>query len=156
MPQPSNHNPAIGQRIREARVDAGLTQAALARALGIKRASVSQWEQATTQPTMERLQAIAKLTKRPLSWFLIEDAAAAVRALESGAESDELVNAVRGLPPSLRVLVEEHIMRAKQYAQMLPAWMLSMKLPDEPAAREDLIAKIEEDMRLRLRQSSKT
>lgn len=150
MPQPNNSNPRIGQRIREARSDAGFTQASLARALNIKRASVSQWEQALTQPTMERLQAIAKLTKRPLSWFLIEDDTAAMRALHNAPQADDIVNAVKGLPDPLRALVEETIQRTAQYATMLPAWMSNVQLPADPEARAKMLAAIEADMAARL------
>lgn len=151
MPPPSQVNPALAQRIKEARSDIGLTQAALARALGIKRASVSQWEQSITQPTTERLVEIARLTKRPLSWFLIEDATAAMHAAQDNGMADDLINAVRGLPDPLRALVEMHVERTRLYAQMLPAWMTGMKLPTDPELRAKMLADIEADMRTRMK-----
>lgn len=150
MPPPSQVNPALGQRLREARSDAGLTQAALARSLGIKRASVSQWEQGVTQPTTERLIEVARITKRPLSWFLIEDATAAMHAAHDPGVADEILNAVRGLPDPLRALVERYIERTQAYARTLPSWMTATRVPGDEAARLRMLSEIEADMARRL------
>ncbi len=67
----------LHKRIREARLAAGLTQPALARACGVTRAAVSQWESPPgtaghSRPTYEKLQAIAKATGQDLSTLLGE------------------------------------------------------------------------------------
>ena len=49
----------IGQRIRESRKKAGLTQAALAGECGVSRAAVAQWEGDVTKPSLDHLQKAA-------------------------------------------------------------------------------------------------
>lgn len=47
--------------IRAARHQAGLTQAALAIAVGVTKASVSRWESWTDQPTPEKAKTLVKV-----------------------------------------------------------------------------------------------
>src|SRR5437588_7434562 len=50
---------AFGKRLREAREDLRLSQAALAAALGITQAAVSNWEAGLRQPSLDDLYAVA-------------------------------------------------------------------------------------------------
>jgi SOS-response transcriptional repressor LexA len=55
----------IGQRIRDARERAGLTQQALGRLCGVSRAAVAQWESDTTLPSLSHLQRAADAPPGP-------------------------------------------------------------------------------------------
>lgn len=57
-------------RIRRARTAAALTQAALARRLGVQRSAVTQWESdAGTTPSVVHLAQIACETRVPFEWL---------------------------------------------------------------------------------------
>lgn len=63
-------NKWIGEKIKEARLAAGYrNQIAFAQEIGTRQATVSNWESGHTKPTVENLQAICKITNRPLSFF---------------------------------------------------------------------------------------
>ena len=57
-------------RIRRARKAAGLTQMQVAKALGIDRVSVTQWEGGQTKPDIDRLPAVADILKTTVPWLL--------------------------------------------------------------------------------------
>lgn len=59
----------IGRRIVEAREDAGLSQAALAREIRVSRGAVAQWEGGGTQPTAGNLREVALTTKHSVEWL---------------------------------------------------------------------------------------
>lgn len=54
------NGPAIGRRIREARLGRGLTQVDLAEATGIRRPNVARLERGANTPTLRTLQRIAE------------------------------------------------------------------------------------------------
>lgn len=60
----------IGERITEARERAGIKKADLARSLGIKPVNVTQWENGTTRPDIERLPDIARQLNVTVEWLL--------------------------------------------------------------------------------------
>lgn len=64
-----NHPLLIGDRIREAREEAEMSKAELARICGISRAAVSQWEAGRTNPTIKNLATVARVTRKPLDFF---------------------------------------------------------------------------------------
>ena len=53
---------ATGEAIREARMAAGMTQAALATAIGVHQKDVSRWENGVYEPSAKILSAIAAAT----------------------------------------------------------------------------------------------
>ena len=59
----------IGQRIRESRKKAGLTQDALARECSVSRAAVAQWEGDITKPRLDHLQEAAEALGAWLPWL---------------------------------------------------------------------------------------
>jgi phage repressor protein C with HTH and peptisase S24 domain len=59
----------IGKRIAYARDQAGLTQTALGKQLGLTRSAVSQWESEDTEPSAENLRAIAVATNVNYDWL---------------------------------------------------------------------------------------
>jgi SOS-response transcriptional repressor LexA len=59
----------IGQRIRQSRKEAGLTQEALAGKCGVSRAAVAQWEGDVTKPSLDHLQEAAVTLDVWLPWL---------------------------------------------------------------------------------------
>nr|PZN43745.1 MAG: hypothetical protein DIU70_03370 [Bacillota bacterium] len=60
----------LGARIREARIQRGLSQQELAEAIGFSRPAVNSWEHGRSEPSFETLQKIATVLGKPLTWFL--------------------------------------------------------------------------------------
>jgi len=136
---------ALARRIRDARIDARLTQAGLAKRLGITRSAVSQFESGRNQPEIKNLHAIAAVTDKPLNWFMIADDQTAMRAAD-GALSDAAVTALRALPPLVLAVFEREILRAHAYVAALPAYLSSIPLPPAGPARDALLDQVKADM----------
>lgn len=78
---------AIGQRIAAAREDRGLTQAELARELGIDRTAVAKVESGKRKTSATELVRLASILDRPIDWFVLESPPAVVSRREArGAE----------------------------------------------------------------------
>jgi transcriptional regulator with XRE-family HTH domain len=58
------------QRIRDAREEAGLTQAELADALGVTRAAVTSIENGRSTLTLKNLEELPRILHQPLAYFL--------------------------------------------------------------------------------------
>jgi len=65
---------SMGARLRQAREYLGLSQEAVAEALGVPRASVSAMESGRRKVSSLELRDLARLYKRPLDWFYNTDA----------------------------------------------------------------------------------
>jgi transcriptional regulator with XRE-family HTH domain len=63
----------LSERIRDARKEAHLSQAALAHAIGVSDKSVSAYEKGRSQPPFEKLKKIAQSTRRPIAYFTEEE-----------------------------------------------------------------------------------
>ncbi|MCL5036958.1 MAG: helix-turn-helix domain-containing protein [Chloroflexi bacterium] len=63
----------LGNRIRYARKEAGMSQEELARHLGYTQAAIYKIEKGKSEPGFETLRRIAAVLKRPLAFFLEED-----------------------------------------------------------------------------------
>lgn len=61
---------SLGQRIRYAREAAGLTQEAVAAHFGIRRVSVTQWENDVTRPALDKIEGLAELLNTRTDWLL--------------------------------------------------------------------------------------
>lgn len=59
----------IGQRIKEARKEAGVSQEALADTLGITQGAVSQWEREDANPGVDQIPAIAQTLGVTPDWL---------------------------------------------------------------------------------------
>ena len=104
---------ALPIRIRKARLSARLTQAELARRVGVKRSAVTQWEHPLgTTPSMHHLIQIAIETGTCIEWLATargpckpEDAAASAVSIGSDArnpQEDEALLRFRRLPAHKR------------------------------------------------------
>lgn len=60
----------FGERLRNAREAANMTQLEMAGNLGVKKVTVEKWEAGKVEPRANRLQMIASLLNVPLLWLL--------------------------------------------------------------------------------------
>lgn len=104
---------ALPIRIRKARLSARLSQAELARRVGVKRSAVTQWEHPLgTTPSMHHLIQIAIETGTCIEWLatargpcILEDTAASAVSIGSDArnpQEDEALLRFRRLPAHKR------------------------------------------------------
>lgn len=63
----------FGKRLQKAINDLGISQAELARRLGVKAQSVNGWCNSEILPRSEVLRLLPSVTGYPLSWFFMED-----------------------------------------------------------------------------------
>ncbi len=61
----------IGQKLKELRLAAGLSQLDLAKLLGVTRNAVSQWESGETQPTTKRLAMLSRALNVPIDDIMV-------------------------------------------------------------------------------------
>ena len=72
-PLAHNVRMAIGDLIKAARVQAGLSQRAFAEAVGVTRGAVGAWESHRTSPSRAHVRKIATVTGKAVDWFLPPD-----------------------------------------------------------------------------------
>ena len=60
----------FGDRLAGAREAAGMTQAELARRLGVKKSTIGDWENDLSEPRANRLQMLAGILNVSISWLL--------------------------------------------------------------------------------------
>jgi transcriptional regulator with XRE-family HTH domain len=63
-----------GLKIRQARHEAGMTQAALATASGTRERNIVRWENDQHSPRFEHVAAIARATGKEIAYFLVDGA----------------------------------------------------------------------------------
>lgn len=101
---------ALGKRIAQARVDAGMTQDGLGRAVDLDRTAITRLEKGERKLSVPELVAIAQVLGRPLSYFVSTPVPAAVsrrRDAEHAHESTRaLDNALEDFAADIQVLVE--------------------------------------------------
>lgn len=87
----------LGERIKHARTGAGLNQTELAKAAGVTKGSVSQWENGNTKNLrMENLFAVADATKFSAKWIALGKGPERMETMKPYS-SDELMEAVQNL-----------------------------------------------------------
>lgn len=69
----SGDHATFGDRLTAAREAQGLTQAQLAKRLGVKQRTVEGWENDTSEPRANKLQMVAGLLNISLRWLLTGD-----------------------------------------------------------------------------------
>ena len=85
----------IGERIREARLKLGLTQAQLARQVGVSSQTVWAWEAGRAKPTREHLEELAFRCQVSTAWILGRDVLEAELLREASVSFHD---AIDGLP----------------------------------------------------------
>ncbi|WP_028094720.1 helix-turn-helix domain-containing protein [Pseudodonghicola xiamenensis] len=100
----------FGDRVAGAREAAGMTQAQLARRLGVKRSTVCAWEEDVSEPRANKLSMMAGLLNVSIMWLLTGEGdgmtAPADELAEDGQELKPLVAEMRALQSDMRVMAE--------------------------------------------------
>lgn len=92
----------LGQRIRQARKDAGLSQGALAQTLCTTQSAISLYEAGQRAVGIEMLLNVARVLNRPLHYFLDEDEAVLyVRDSKIASLANELEKRPEDIPELL-------------------------------------------------------
>jgi transcriptional regulator with XRE-family HTH domain len=99
----------FGERLRNAREAAGMSQQQMASRLGVKGTTVNSWEVGKEDPRANRLQMIASLLNVPLLWLIagsqkVPDAAANV---DEGMLMKQKFAEVNGKMTELRNSIDE-------------------------------------------------
>lgn len=102
---------AIGNRIKAARLSAGLTQEEVAAPLGIGRAAYSNIENGHSMVTVDHLMKLPHILHKPVTYFLGIDSA------HLTAEEGEWLELFRALPPEAKELVVGFVKVAVQQAK---------------------------------------
>ena len=96
MPEAREHQwKNIGNRIKEARTKLGLTQAQLAKQVGVSSQTVWSWEAGRVKPTHEHLEELAFRCEVSTAWLLGRDVLEADLLKEASVSFHD---AVEGLP----------------------------------------------------------
>ena len=80
----------MGDRIEQARSAKGLDVPQLARRIGVKSATLSNWENDRSEPRPEKLIKLAGLLDVPLVWLLTGETPQSVRPIESNAGTNAI------------------------------------------------------------------
>lgn len=123
--------------MRMARTQAGLTQERVGDAIGVRKASVSQYEHNQSRPSLDNLIEFCKLTNVSLDWLLL--------GLETPKSSlDQRINE---LPEALREYVMEALRLAESAQKVLPAQFLRAPTSETYLAFSDYLSKLPKDTR---------
>lgn len=98
---PTDHT--FGGRLRQAREEAGLSQEALAEAIGVVRRTVASYEAGTKTPRLDRFAVIVEALDKPPEWFL-----RATPGAGPPSKLDKIRLEVRRLRREVRLLVRLH------------------------------------------------
>jgi Zn-dependent peptidase ImmA (M78 family)/DNA-binding XRE family transcriptional regulator len=102
----------LGQRVADARIESGLTQADLATAVGLDRTAVAKVEAGARKISAVELARLAEVLGRPLEWFVAElpDAVVSRRSAPGAQHSLRLDRAVEKVASDVEFLVEQAIL----------------------------------------------
>lgn len=100
-------DPLIGQRVRRARDELGMSQAEFANAIGLKHPqSVSNYERGIDEVPADRLRKISQLTGKTVAWFLDGDDDAAKKRPEGDGPIDRYEERLARIESLLQRLVD--------------------------------------------------
>lgn len=104
----------FGDRLAAAREEAGLTQAALARNIGVRTSLISGWENDLKEPRANRLQMLSGLLGVSLSWLLTGEG----DGPEPPGDSTSLPPDVKDLLAEMRLLRVQMLAATEQFGQL--------------------------------------
>src|SRR6266516_4647805 len=101
----------VGQRLADARIEAGLTQSQLGEAIGLDRTAVAKIEAGTRKVSAVELAHAATELGRPLDWFLLEAPPSVVsrRGAAAAGYAPRLDQAVEKAAADVEFLIEQGI-----------------------------------------------
>lgn len=108
----------FGDRVAGAREHAGMSQAQLARRLGVKKATLQAWEDDLSEPRANKLSMMAGLLNVSIVWLLTGEGEGAQPPAEDGSANQDLTE----------ILAELHAIRGEMRASTERAARLEKKL----------------------------
>jgi Zn-dependent peptidase ImmA (M78 family)/transcriptional regulator with XRE-family HTH domain len=127
----------VGARLREAREARSLTAAALARALDVTPAAVSQYEKGVGSPRPEVLDIICRVLRFPIQFFLRDvpprDSATVLYRSLSSATKTARTRAER----HLAWVVEDIVPYLAEYVEFPPVRLPELPVPNDPFVLSD-------------------
>lgn len=112
----------FGDRLAGAREAAGMTQAQLARRLGVKKTTISDWENDLSEPRANRLSMMAGMVNVSIMWLLTGEGDGMDAPMGEGEGGTELSSAVaelRAIRAEMRACSERAARLEKKMRQML-------------------------------------
>lgn len=112
----------FGDRLAGAREAAGMTQAQLARRLGVKKATIAAWENDLSEPRANRLSMMAGMINVSIMWLLTGEGEGMGAPVEEGEGGPELADAVaelRAIRGEMRASAERAARLEKRLRLML-------------------------------------
>ncbi|MBO9435532.1 helix-turn-helix transcriptional regulator [Ruegeria sp. R13_0] len=112
----------FGDRLAAAREAAGMTQAQLARRLGVKKATIADWENDLSEPRANRLSMMAGMINVSIMWLLTGEGEGMEAPFAEGEANLELVDAVaelRAIRGEMRASAERAARLEKKLRLML-------------------------------------
>ena len=131
-----DRSPNFGARITQARDDADMTQAELARAVGLDRTAVAKLEGGTRKVSATELVVIAAALDRPIDWFVTESPPAVVSRRSDAAAGGRS----RALDLKLERLARDSAFLLGQGVLTDPGRRSALDLPTDLGAAEALAA----------------
>lgn len=97
-----------GKRIREARQSIGVSQEQFAKAIGVKKATVSHWETGRTKDIKNaHFEKIVELTMYNAKWLATGEGPRTRKEGGRGSlEDEELLDKIKRLPPGQRAIIQ--------------------------------------------------
>lgn len=112
----------FGDRLAGAREAAGMTQAQMARRLGVKKTTIAAWENDLSEPRANRLSMMAGMVNVSIMWLLTgegEGMDAPVEAEEGAPELADVVAELRSIRGEMRASAERAAKLEKRLRLML-------------------------------------
>jgi len=112
----------FGDRLAGAREAAGMTQAQMARRLGVKKATIISWENDLSEPRANRLSMMAGMINVSIMWLLTGEGEGMDAPFELGEDALDLAGAVaelRAIRGEMRANAERAARLEKKLRQML-------------------------------------
>jgi len=131
----------LGARIAKGRAEANLTQADLARVIGIDRTAVAKIEKGVRRVSATELVAIAAVLDRPVDWLVSESPPAVVSRRDDkrvGGRSRSLDSLVERIGRDVEYLLEQGVLPQRE--------PIAFKLPSDFDSCESMAAKVRELM----------
>jgi len=104
---------AVGRRIRDVRVGAGLSGEEFGERIGVGKGAVSTYEVGESFPRWETLNRIAELAGQDFNWLLAGEATGTLRGGETALDEEVLTDVIQGIEEGLAELAL-HIPPAKK------------------------------------------
>lgn len=126
----------IGQRIRDAREEVGISQAELATLLNRRQAYISELETGKTEPSATMLVLLSQSLKKPVLYFIPEtwrdlSGREQIKEGDLSVEELELIRTIRDVEPSFYHYLAMHLVKSLAQYQIKVDEMLHSQAKEE-------------------------